>query len=317
MDNDKKVVETPSDKVKVSDLKPASSFTTNTPQLFGKNTFLIFLLIFLLVAAFSSIITVIVVSLVSKDNSKSTTAVNTTTIVPTTTSDTTSTTITASTTAAATTIATTTVPVTTTPPATTFENSRIKLNVPAGWKNLPVSGKGVVLVKGNYTLNILTNNVGQASGVQGGRFAEIAGYMYAPELKIPQPGTECSNSTVPVTDINTQIVRMDLFYNPTGKDSSMNEQCGNPTKNTNLWYGSYFSTKVATTPASHDGHFLDYQKASLKKQPLMVVDNPDDEMVYTMSYFTTSINSLPSQDDSALQSMITEMTNIIKSIQYK
>ena len=114
---------------------------------------------------------------------------------------------------------TTSIP-TTTPIPVTFENDRMKLQVPDGWTSHTISttnsginypNGGVVLLKGNYTLNIIPFSIGQASGVPGGRFGEIASYMIsAPDLHIDLANCVLSSSSD--TSMNSNLTRSDVYY---------------------------------------------------------------------------------------------------------
>jgi hypothetical protein len=201
-------------------------------------------------------------------------------------------------------------------PVTTFEDDRIKVIIPDGWtyKEVKVNNvkEGIVLLKGSYTLNILSHYPGQASGITGGRFSDIAGYMYAPELNIMQPGLECNSGASIGTKITGKLNRLDLFFNLEDFNSpSATEACGNPTVKDDLWYGSYLRTYLGV---SDDGHFVDYLKMISNSTAQIEAKN---EIVITMSYYSKDINKLPVKNSAELNTRIGEMTDIVKSIQWK
>jgi hypothetical protein len=117
----------------------------------------------------------------------------------------------------------------------TFENKYLKINLAAGWKAKEVtnSSGAVNITKGKYILYISTRT-SQASGVEGGRFSEIAmGAKSADAVVTEQPAPECGARKE--ISINKKILRNDLFISSAEK----HDYCRTPTNGKNVWYFSY------------------------------------------------------------------------------
>ena len=220
-----------------------------------------------------------------------------------------------------------------------FEDDRIKVIVPRGWtvepETSPVYGAdynvvgerivGAVLKNGNYRLYLLTHK-SQASGIVGGRFAEIVSYVSPWLANVPNDfGNTCiGHLQNQATPVNRQLSRVDLYFNPAKvkKQSQLTafKQCGRPARRGDLWYGSYFTE---TCPAGGqpplerdrgcDGYFLVYQNLSGKAPQ----QDPDWEMVYALTYNTNSPNGIPLRGDRTLRRVMQEANGIIDSIKYK
>ena len=211
---------------------------------------------------------------------------------------------------------TTLVPTTTATPVV-FQNGRMSITIPTGWNyksfdavyldptsqtDKKVKDGGLVLTKGNYTINVIPYYI-QASGVNGGRFGDIAGLLYAPETKIDSANCILNPETNDTT-IGTIQARNDLYYYPVqGLDPV---SCGSPQQNyaKGIWYGSYVNTKGA-------GYFSDYFKVSGQSG-----EPANGEMAITMSYYSKTPNNFPLKSDTQLQSMLTEMSGIVSSVKY-
>ncbi|MEI7603860.1 MAG: hypothetical protein WCJ19_02470 [bacterium] len=199
-----------------------------------------------------------------------------------------------------------------------YENDRIKLNIPSGWIYKALkdnSGKaiGVVLLKGNYTLNIISHADHDASGVGTGRWDSVASYLYAPELRMgPGPMSPCTNFPVSANlpQFTTEVLSLNnLYFNPDMENGgNMVEQCGNSNKKSYLWYGSYLTSYTG-------GYRIEAKDLGFNINSNLTGSYP--YMIMTMSYYTTNINNLPTKEDPSLNPMINEMSYIIGSIQYK
>ena len=251
----------------------------------------------------------------SNTNSSSTAVSSTTSTTPITTTVSISTSVSSSTTI---TPVPTTI-VTTTPFVSYFENDRVKLQIPSSWtsKNLETDNNGIhytnggiVLVNGNYTLNIIPFSMGQASGVQGGRFGDISSYLYAPELHIDS--ANCIPAASTEISLNSNLYRNDTYYTNSNNDTNIKQSCGNPNQQ-NVWFGSFIHTKHP------GGYFADYAKVVNSSNVNSNQEDFDqkDHMVITMSYYSKGINKLPLKNDSNLNLMIQQMTDIINSAQWK
>lgn len=213
-----------------------------------------------------------------------------------------------------------TVPPTAEPVAQVFENEYMKLTVPAGWKleeltqtlqdqqydkttgattkvGEPVTTKtgAVNITKDSYILYIHPH-ASQASGVTGGRFAEIAmGAPSADAVVTEQPSPPCGQ-TVGGGSINipgVNLTRKDLYVSKADKK----DYCAVPTTGTS-WYFSYITNSK--------GGYINYYKA--------------DELpgyVITMAYNTADVNALPQKGTAELTTALVDMTGIVKTLVLK
>ncbi len=213
-----------------------------------------------------------------------------------------------------------TVPPTAEPVAQVFENEYMKVTVPAGWKldeltqtlqdqqydkttgattkvgePVPTKTGAVNITKDNYILYIHPQ-AGQASGVTGGRFAEIAmGAPSADAVVTEQPSPPCGQTvgggSISISGVN--LTRKDLYVSKVDKK----DYCAVPTTGT-AWYFSY-----VTDPK---GGYINYFKA--------------DELpgyVITMAYNTTSVDALPLKGTPELTAALADMTGIVKTLELK
>lgn len=192
-----------------------------------------------------------------------------------------------------------------------YENEYFKVSLPLGWTTTPaydnwsVDGKiekrvnpaAINIVNGNYILyiNVLA---GHASGVQGGRFSEVSmGAPSADAVMIEPPAPPCG--TQDSSDLSIDQVlhsRFDLYIS----NQDDNAWCAKPISNASRWYFSYVIR-------SDLGGYFNYY------------DKPGQNLSYviTMAYNSRDINSLPVKDSPALVAMLSEMSNIVKSLDIK
>lgn len=201
-----------------------------------------------------------------------------------------------------------------------YENEFMKLTVPAGWRlteltqtlqdqtynkatgltaktGEPVATPtgAVTITKGNYILYIHPK-AAQASGVTGGRFAEIAmGAPSADAVVTEQPSPPCGQ-TVTGANVNisgVNLTRKDLYVSKADKK----DYCVVPATGT-AWYFSY-----VTDPK---GGYINYYKAG--ELPGYVI---------TMAYNSKDVNALPQKGTPELTTALTDMTGIVKTLQLK
>jgi hypothetical protein len=195
----------------------------------------------------------------------------------------------------------------------TYENEYMKVAIPDGWeakeatKTVYVSNcinkqncstipktepnpAAVNITKGNFILYINTQ-AQQASGVNGGRFAEIAmGAPSADAVVKVQPSSECGVSEK--TSFQN-YVRVDWYVDSQNKQ----EWCNVPSTST-VWYFSYVTT-------SKGGYFNYYNEGS------------PTSLVITMAYNSKNVNDLPIKGSAELNSALEEMTRIVNSLEIK
>lgn len=211
-------------------------------------------------------------------------------------------------------------PLPTEPVTQVFENEYMKLIVPAGWKldeltqtlqdqqynkatgtttktgeSVTTKTGAVNITKDNYILYIHPH-ASQASGVTGGRFAEIAmGAPSADSVVTEQPSPPCgqtvSGGSINIPGIN--LTRKDLYVSKADKK----DYCAVPTIGT-AWYFSYITNSK--------GGYINYYKA--------------DELpgyVITMAYNTADVNALPQKGTPELTAALADMTGIVKTLELK
>ena len=177
-----------------------------------------------------------------------------------------------------------------------YENQYIKVVLPPGWtaKRAGRNRAAVNIIKGNYILYINTQAT-QASGVEGGRFAEIA--MGAPSsdaVVTVYPSPPCGNAqSTPAFDRHT---RMDLYVSKA--DSKSQDWCNAPSSGATVWYFSYITDAA--------GGFFNFYVAGQNRA-----------LVVTMAYRSKNVNSLPAKGSTELNSMLSEMTSIVNSLKIK
>lgn len=200
---------------------------------------------------------------------------------------------------------------------TVFENAYMKVTVPQDWTVTEVTetlqdqrydkltGKTITvgepkttkngavnITKGKYILYIHPQ-AGQASGVTGGRFAEISmGAPSADAVVIEQPSPPCGTEQKSL--VKNGWTRHDWFVS--SKDKL--EYCAVPSGSATVWYFSYITD-------SRNGYINYYTDGSLPG------------WVITMGYNTKTVNSLPPQSSPELTTALTEMTNIVKTLELK
>ena len=179
---------------------------------------------------------------------------------------------------------------------TVYENQYMKVVLPPGWKatrprRIPAA---VNITKGNYILYINTQ-ASQASGVEGGRFAEIA--MGAPSVDAvvtTQPSPPCG--TQESKPISAPYTRGDLYVSKT--DSKGQDWCNAPSSGATVWYFSYITDAAG-------GYFNYY------------VPGQNRALVVTMAYRSKNVDSFPLKGSPELSSALSEMTSIVNSLKIK
>lgn len=179
---------------------------------------------------------------------------------------------------------------------TVYENDYMRVSVPKGWAiddagNAP-KANAINITKGNYILYI-NPNASQASGVDGGRFAEIAmGAPSADAVVVEQPSPPCG--TEKTSAVKVGWTRHDWFVSSADKK----DYCAVPSGSGAVWYFSYITD-------SKNG-YINYYTAG----------NPPG-WVITMGYNSKTVNALPTQNSSELSNALAEMTDIAKTLELK
>src|SRR5215467_1862391 len=177
-----------------------------------------------------------------------------------------------------------------------YENQYMKIVLPAGWtaKQPRRAPAAVNIAKGNYILYINTQ-ASQATGVEGGRFAEIAaGAPSADAVVTEQPSPPCGKAeSKPASDPHT---RVDLYVSKA--DAKSQAWCDAPSSGATVWYFSYITDAAG-------GYFNFY------------VPGQNRALVVTMAYRSKNVDDLPVKGSTELDSMLSEMTSIVNSLKIK
>jgi hypothetical protein len=175
-----------------------------------------------------------------------------------------------------------------------YDNQYMRFEYPAEWTAAEgyQSPNIVNITKDNYIL-FINADVTQASGVEGGRFAEIAqGSPSADTVVIEQPSPPCG--TLEKHEATSAFTRNDLFI----KSADSRENCSSPKNGKNVWYFSYINTQ--------EGGYINYYKNSFNRG-----------YVITMSYNSPNVDTFPAKDSPELTAALLEMTDMVKALTLK
>ncbi len=191
----------------------------------------------------------------------------------------------------------TTPPVTTPATASTYENASMKVTIPTGWTateaiSKTVSNPDAVNITNGQWILYINVNASQASGVEGGRFAEIAMGAPSADAVVTQEPSECGQTETSAAYGN--FSRVDYFVSAADKK----EWCNVPTNGQTVWFFSYI-----TSPGN--GFFNDYTPGS----------NPG--LVITMASTTKTVNDLPVKGSTELNTALKQMTDIAATLVIK
>jgi hypothetical protein len=213
-----------------------------------------------------------------------------------------------------------------------YEDDRISVAVPQGWSvtsvypsnagvptvfigdtthNQPI---GTALTRGKYTLYLLTHH-GQASGIRGGRFGEVAEYV-APWVDRTNPRPCISSLQEQKIHVTTNLSRVDLYFDSASASADAQAQCGLPPVKAVLWYGSYF-TETCPLDLSPDcqGFFLNYPLLAGKSPDLL--QPPESQMSFSISYRAARPDDLPGIRDAQLNDFLAQATEVVRHIKFK
>ncbi len=175
---------------------------------------------------------------------------------------------------------------------TVYDTADLTLTVPAGWTaKQAATTAGVNVTNGKWILYINVN-ASQASGVEGGRFAEIAmGAPSADAVVTDWPGECGTRETTPAHD---SFSRVDNFVGPDDARAG----CSVPTNGKTVWFFSYL-----TSPGN--GYFNDY------------VPGQNPALVVTMAYDGKVVNDFPVKGSAELTKALAAMTDIASTLKIK
>lgn len=174
-----------------------------------------------------------------------------------------------------------------------YDGGMLRLKLVAGWKATVVDSSGypgaVNVRKGKYILYI-NPRAQQASGVEGGRFSEIA--MGAPSI-------DAVITEHPVPPCNEPVrggaygtwVREDLYVDA----NTTAAWCRKPPTDKSVWYFSYITTEV--------GGYFNYYEAG---EPIA--------LVVTAAYDSMVLSELPERGSSELERILGEVGQMAETI---
>jgi hypothetical protein len=153
-----------------------------------------------------------------------------------------------------------------------FDNQYLKIRLSSGW-TVAASGDQVLkLVRGKYILSI-DPIFTHASGIEGGRFSEVAGgkqSIDAVMANVDQPasGFECAQTPADAIAVSQSISLANLYTD----SSKVDNGCVFPSSGRPVWFGSVFSG-----PGS------------------------ESDYAVTLTYATNEVNTLTSKDSVELK----------------
>lgn len=195
-----------------------------------------------------------------------------------------------------------------------YKDDKIGVQAPGSWQISILrwentSPMGAELRKGNYTLRLCTG-CGQASGVVGGRFAEIA-LLVQPWARIEEPSGPCG--TEQRTPVTGALERVDFWFrrNPNQEADDENRFCRQPKTTDTLWYGSYFAERC-----SPDGKRAYPECGGYFLHPGWLTRKSDDidELAFGLTYHTSDLDRLPRRNDAGLKKILDEAAGIVRSV---
>lgn len=202
---------------------------------------------------------------------------------------------------------------TTTQPSHIYETSELAVTIPAGWTATEATQNGIAnpsavnITKGSWILYINVN-ASQASGVTGGRFAEIG--MGAPSVDavvLDEPN-ECGTATL--TPAFGAFSRVDLSV------SAINARdwCSVPKNGKSVWFFSYL------TKTGIGGYFNDYvadQNPALVVTMAYEIDDVKGMNDLPPDATNSGVNNLPEMGSADLNAALKAMTDIASTLTVK
>jgi len=151
----------------------------------------------------------------------------------------------------------------------------------------------VLITKGKYFILIKPNAM-RVSGIEGGRFSEIALGNPSVDAVFREGETGfCGDSETHSVDSDKR--QIDYFVSP----KKLQSWCTSPANGSTVWYFSNISD-------TKGGYFNEYKRTP--KSPT--------NFVIIMAYDSNDVNALPVKGSSTLTLALSEMTTIVKNLQF-
>ncbi|MFZ0773040.1 MAG: hypothetical protein WCA49_22500 [Candidatus Sulfotelmatobacter sp.] len=177
---------------------------------------------------------------------------------------------------------------TSTPASSRFDNQYLSMTILRGWTLGASAGPTLDVVQGKYLLTI--NPVfTHASGVEGGRFSEIAVGMRSLDAVMgnvdqPASGAECALYPSKPLRVTKSIALGNLYTD----SSKTGNGCMFPSSGKSVWFGSFG-----------------------------VAEAPQSESTIKLSYQTDDVNSLPDKGSAELTQVFAEVVDMLKTLHFK
>lgn len=194
-----------------------------------------------------------------------------------------------------------------------YETSELAVTIPAGWTATEATQNGIAnpsavnITKGSWIL-YMNVNASQASGVSGGRFAEIG--MGAPSVDavvLDEPN-ECG--TAKSTPAFGAFSRVDLSVSA----ADAQQWCSVPTNGKTVWFFSYL------TKTGIGGYFNDYvadQNPALVVTMAYEIDDVKGMNDLPPDATNSGVNNLPEMGSADLNTALKAMTDIASTLTIK
>lgn len=174
-----------------------------------------------------------------------------------------------------------------------YKNQYMTVGIPDGWTAEEVANDPAAVNITNGTYDLFINaRTAQASGIQGGRFAEIEGNATSAYAVVTmEPGGPCGSHVTSTIAVNGGMAEQDDLY--VGPNDGRVD-CAVPTNGNTVWYFSYITLG--------DGYFNYFNSPEFVG------------WVVTMSYNSKDVNSLPVKGSPDLNRALSQMDSILNTL---
>jgi hypothetical protein len=210
-----------------------------------------------------------------------------------------------------------------------FENSYFKINLINGWTAV-AAGNAVNITNANYIngryILFINPLAEQTSGIEGGRFLEVA--ARAPGVELVSKPESTSYSYPICTTANSPEDNRGIDFNSPGTGVTRHDEyivgdydsaqavgnsCNMPTDAKIHWYFSYFMNYQN----SIGGYFGNYIYDLPTSPTFACYPGNGCHFAITMTYKTDAVNNLPIKGSSDLGNALLEMSDMVTSIKWK